>query len=213
MTEQEIIAQMDEVQRAHTVWQNANFKPQPYHRLLWGMVEEMGELFHSSLKSAQNIRKTPAQHLSDAIDALGDIGIYSIGFCTSLGIPYSEAVAPRAINLAALKLKGMEDTFFAEGDRESKHGLEETPRTIRRLKSVVISMGHLVSSTFDSIQERKLAFSDFIRSVDNLSRHVSGYGVWYHTFNTWESVVSKRDWVANPMTGGEHTHETVADII
>jgi NTP pyrophosphatase (non-canonical NTP hydrolase) len=47
-----------------------------------GLGEEVGELFHAHLKEEQNIRGESNAHQLEAKDAVGDIIIYLMHYCT-----------------------------------------------------------------------------------------------------------------------------------
>jgi len=74
-------------QLEHALWSHRNFpgsRKNPMHGFM-GMVEELGELSHALLKSAQGIRGSKAEHEAAAKDAVGDILIYMMDFCTKKG--------------------------------------------------------------------------------------------------------------------------------
>lgn len=58
---------------------------------LLGVVEEVGELTHHFLKKRQGIR-LDEDHDGEIEDAIGDITIYLMNFCSQLGIDYGETV-------------------------------------------------------------------------------------------------------------------------
>jgi NTP pyrophosphatase (non-canonical NTP hydrolase) len=60
--------------------------PNPGESIL-GIMEEVGELSHAYLKSAQNIRGDRTQHEEDAKDAVADITIYLLGVMNIYGLP------------------------------------------------------------------------------------------------------------------------------
>lgn len=85
---------LDLVQRECSVWQAKNFpasREKPVHPLL-GIVEEVGELAHSFLKCEQGIRGTPEQHEADQKDAVGDMLIFLMDFCTQKGWKVSDVL-------------------------------------------------------------------------------------------------------------------------
>jgi NTP pyrophosphatase (non-canonical NTP hydrolase) len=78
---------LDLVQRECAVWQAKNFpasREKPVHPLL-GVVEEVGELAHAFLKCEQGIRGTPEEHADAMQDAVGDMLIFLMDFCTQKG--------------------------------------------------------------------------------------------------------------------------------
>lgn len=72
------------LQQEHAVWQKRNFPNAEKWECLVGLQEEVGELAHSFLKKHQNIRNDE-YHDEKMMDAVGDIVIYLIGFCTHNG--------------------------------------------------------------------------------------------------------------------------------
>jgi NTP pyrophosphatase (non-canonical NTP hydrolase) len=73
-------------------WSRRNFpNNQPYHPLL-GLVEEVGELSHSFLKSEQGIRGTIEEHHAAKVDAVGDILVYLADFCSRNDIDMQDAI-------------------------------------------------------------------------------------------------------------------------
>lgn len=72
------------LQREQREWALENFGDAPAWQPLLGIVEEVGELAHAHLKQAQGIR-TEEDHEADAKDAIGDIIIYLVDYCTRRG--------------------------------------------------------------------------------------------------------------------------------
>lgn len=52
---------------------------------LFGIMEELGELAHAHLKSKQGIRGTPEELEIEAKDAVGDVLIFMLDYCTARG--------------------------------------------------------------------------------------------------------------------------------
>lgn len=81
------------LQKDQKEWGIKNFpenKGKPY-RMLLGVGEEMGELFHSHLKREQGIR-TDEDHETKIADAVGDIVIYLAAYCNEMGLDFSTCV-------------------------------------------------------------------------------------------------------------------------
>lgn len=72
-------------------WSDYNFGPQPPSKCFYGLVEELGELAHSSLKASQGIRVNE-DHEAKEKDAIGDIFIYLMGYCNSRNFDLAEIV-------------------------------------------------------------------------------------------------------------------------
>lgn len=79
------------VQEEHRVWQARNFGPPSTGDSLVGITEELGELSHAFLKNKQGIRLNE-NHEENMRDAVGDLLIYLISFCTSKGYDLEEVL-------------------------------------------------------------------------------------------------------------------------
>lgn len=73
-------------------WTKQNFPGQLPWQPLLGIQEELGELSHAFLKAAQNIRGTREEHHAAIVDAVGDLQIFLVNFCSHLGIDASDAL-------------------------------------------------------------------------------------------------------------------------
>lgn len=73
---------LNKLQPEIAAWRVKNFPESGMIHQFMGMVEEMGELSHAILKDQQGIRG--ATEL-EAKDAVGDVLIYMINFCSTLG--------------------------------------------------------------------------------------------------------------------------------
>lgn len=81
---------LQRIQREHRHWMNHNFPERDAYWLLLGVVEEVGELAHSHLKRIQGIRHTQQELDEMARDAVGDIAIFLIGYCSEMGWDFAE---------------------------------------------------------------------------------------------------------------------------
>lgn len=74
------------VQEEVGLWSRQNFGHQSADNPLFGLAEEVGELSHAHLKGEQGIRHTPDEikHLKQ--DALADIAIYLMDFCSRIDV-------------------------------------------------------------------------------------------------------------------------------
>jgi len=75
---------ISKIQKEHRIWQERNFGPPSTSESLIGITEELGELSHAFLKNKQGIRLNE-DHEANMEDAVGDLLIYLISFCTSKG--------------------------------------------------------------------------------------------------------------------------------
>jgi len=74
-----------EIQAEQAAWATRNFGPKNSTDDLLGVTEEMGELAHAHLKRSQGIRHDTAEYEAKAKDAIGDIVIYLMGYCSAEG--------------------------------------------------------------------------------------------------------------------------------
>lgn len=84
----------DELQEESNRWRRENFPDtagQSSLQLL-GVVEEVGELSHATLKAIQGIRGTANEHAAAKRDAVGDIIVYLAGYCSAEGISLQDCV-------------------------------------------------------------------------------------------------------------------------
>lgn len=63
-------------------WSTRNFGNVPSWQPLLGIGEELGELNHAHLKAVQGIRGTAEEHRAAQVDAVGDILIYLLDYCS-----------------------------------------------------------------------------------------------------------------------------------
>lgn len=80
-----------ELQREVAMWSYQNFPENTPEFALMGLVEEVGELNHARLKQLQGIRKDEDLYRKER-DAVGDIVIYLLDYCTRRGIDAQQAV-------------------------------------------------------------------------------------------------------------------------
>ncbi len=73
-------------------WSLHNFDDQPSYYPLLGAVEELGELCHAHLKSAQGIRGSNFEHKEAAKDAIGDVIIYLADYAAREGYNLQEII-------------------------------------------------------------------------------------------------------------------------
>jgi len=84
-------------------WRKRNFGEHilPYEQLL-GVVEEVGELAHAHLKNQQGIRGYNREKFeSEAQDAVGDILIFLMGYCSLYGWSMADILQVTAANVMA----------------------------------------------------------------------------------------------------------------
>lgn len=81
---------LDRIQEEHRIWSDYCFPEAPDYHSLIGATEELGELCHAWLKREQGIRGH--EHDAEARDAIGDVIIYLLHFCTSNGWKMSDII-------------------------------------------------------------------------------------------------------------------------
>lgn len=75
------------------VWTEHNFGVnREGHQPVLGVCEEAGELAHARLKLEQGIRGTKEEHLSDMMDAIGDIVVFLADVCNLHNFDLEEIV-------------------------------------------------------------------------------------------------------------------------
>lgn len=78
------------IQKQVHEWRKYNFPNSGDLHQFLGVVEEVGELSHAILKMAQGIRGD--KHEEEARDAVGDIMIYLMNFCSENGWDLEEII-------------------------------------------------------------------------------------------------------------------------
>ena len=81
--------------KVHT-WRERNFPDADDTQQLLGIAEECGELSHAHLKAMQRIRGSQAEHDAAARDAIGDLAIYMMGYCSYRGWDLMEIIQETA---------------------------------------------------------------------------------------------------------------------
>jgi len=82
---------LKQLQRESKIWSAHNFPIAESWMPLMGATEEIGELCHIHLKSAQGIRKVDnVKELK--MDAIGDVIIYLADYCNRSGLDLQESV-------------------------------------------------------------------------------------------------------------------------
>lgn len=77
---------LDEMQEQVAGWAEYNFgSPLKPDEQFLGLTEELGELAHARLKRLQGIRGTKEEHDAAERDAVGDIAVFLMNYCSSRG--------------------------------------------------------------------------------------------------------------------------------
>lgn len=83
---------LENMQQTVAAWQARNFGHPRGGDLLLGVMEELGELTHAQLKGMQNIRHTPGEIIAQKVDAVGDLMIYLMNYCTAEGLSLADCL-------------------------------------------------------------------------------------------------------------------------
>ena len=70
-----------QLQEEARLWQDHNFPDRTPTSILLGIAEELGELCRAQKKGDEGIRGTPAQHLANAKEEVGDLIISVAAYC------------------------------------------------------------------------------------------------------------------------------------
>ncbi len=82
---------LKKIQIQHSEWQAKNFGPFNINHMMLGIMEELGELAHHELKDQLGIRINE-DHIAKQKDAVGDIIIFMLGYCTSKGFDIEKII-------------------------------------------------------------------------------------------------------------------------
>lgn len=74
--------QLNEIQEQIDRWRGYNFPKATPDQQFMGMTEELGELAHAILKGQQGIRGYSPEDTAEIKDAIGDLMIYLLNFCS-----------------------------------------------------------------------------------------------------------------------------------
>ncbi len=88
-------------------WHYETFGDSPSWSYLLGLQEELGELSHAYLKRFQHIR-VDEDHSLAIKDAVGDIIIFLLGFCSSEGISLEDELETTWIKVKSRTLQNFE---------------------------------------------------------------------------------------------------------
>jgi hypothetical protein len=185
------------LQEEQRIWSTRNFgepETRPPLHPLYGLIEEVGEFAHSTLKAEQKIRGDASKHAADRKDAIGDMVIFLSDFLGLRGWKYADilpAVSPEAVQ-ATYKLQAEQDPVVS------------LSIAIGRLAAVVDPY----AMAFRAEEEGPLgveAVQDivrlFIRTLAGICTR-EGWSFQEVVETTW-TTVKKRDWTKDKTTGAE----------
>ena len=87
---------MEQLQIELHRWRQKNFPGVTATEQLLGMMEELGELTHSLVKQERKIRGEYSFHERQMQDAIADLVIYTMGFCSCRGWDFTKIVETTA---------------------------------------------------------------------------------------------------------------------
>lgn len=174
-------------------WQLRNFpavRANP-HWPLMGICEEAGELMHARLKMEQGIRGSPEEWAAKIKDALADISIFTMSACAvndwdaqrvATGWEILTPLGDNAERIAIFRLYGHAGRISETlAQLESGQDFQVAPNAPE---------GGIL-----------YGFTSLVMMRVNALAELRGWDLGEITQETWERVVSKRDWQANPITG------------
>ena len=170
-------------------WGEANFgatTPENVSDPALGFLEEIGELTHAILKKKQGIRGTPEEHNAAARDALGDMGI----FLLHLWFRQTKLDPSIRMNTGALA------RYTGSPPDEDYPGA--TQDMLGRLAMGAAEL--LLVRTIHQVDfaERWARAYELALAVSHSAASKLGVDFWPQVRDTWERIVSKRNWIANP---------------
>lgn len=173
---------LKQLQEEHRPWALHNFGERPAGDPALGVAEELGELVHAHLKRLQGIRgfDDPAKYLTVATDAVGDVVIYLVDYCSRSGI--DAAVVDAAFSTDAALF--MEEHYAI--------GL------------AVQIAGQLVSLPEEAhLLGRQVGHVTAILQCLHQYAKPNGINVLEAAEHTWRRIIAKRDWRAEPERAAE----------
>jgi NTP pyrophosphatase (non-canonical NTP hydrolase) len=81
-----------ELQKQQRKWVKHNFPNRTAEEPAYGMVEEVGEMFHAILKQKQGIRGSFEEHEEAIKDSIGDLIIFTSDFCEAKRFDFQKIV-------------------------------------------------------------------------------------------------------------------------
>ena len=164
---------LQEIQIEQRAWSLKNFGEHPSWHPLMGIMEELGELAHAFLKREQGIRGTREEHDAAIKDAIGDVMIYLMDFCSCEGVVTTYVASnhdPREAHAALFALQHQLGSMTADQFADRSDSLGDRATTFVHTLARFCTTQNL----------------DLLTVVNE----------------TWDRV-SKRDWTKNKVDGGD----------
>lgn len=171
------------MQEHHLAWETGNFGPQPVWVPLNGVVEEVGELFRSYLKIFQGIRGDVAKHKADAKDAVGDILVFTVSYCTKMGLRMADIITQGDLG----------DSPVDEVWTPHQDGLFAVQKAAYRLVEA-----HITGLDLEEVKARVYGLITALSVFSN--NYLDGTEALDHLFLAWDEV-KRREWKVNPWNG------------
>lgn len=169
------------IQQDHAAWVIHNFG-MPDNENKWqplvGIIEEIGEFAHAYLKKFQGIRGTAEDHDIAMRDAVGDIAIYLMDFCTRVNLDYKEILFT---------------TWH------SRVGKEPMYKHVMELSAKASALRLLLGKDIHYTVNRNYIL-EFVRCLWETANRLDLI-LTEVVVSTWEGIVKKRDWKQNNSNG------------
>lgn len=172
------------MQEHHLAWETGNFGPQPIWVPLNGVVEEAGELFRSYLKIFQGIRGDVSKHKHDAKDAVGDILVFTLSYCTKMGLKMADILKERGPFSSA----PVDEVWTPHQD-----GLFAIQKAVYRLVEA-----HIEGLDIEEVKARVYGLMVALQVFSD--KFLDGTHALDHMFMAWDEV-KRREWKVNPWNG------------
>lgn len=172
------------MQEQHLAWETGNFGPQPIWVPLDGVVEETGELFRAYLKIFQGIRGDVSKHKHDAKDAVGDILVFTVSYCTKMGLTMADILKERGPFSSA----PVDEVWTPHQD-----GLFAIQKAAFRMVEA-----HIEGMGIEEVKARVYGLMVALQVFSD--KFLDGSNALDHLFMAWDEV-KKREWKVNPWNG------------
>lgn len=195
---------LKELQTQQLAWARHNFGQAPSYHLLLGMIEEVGELSHSLLKSIQNIRGSAEKHDLAGKDAVADVTIYMTQYCSERSLDLQEVLGVETFEAVQAIASTIESSQVQEN--------QKVPPTAKMIFFAIGAMAHIAE-----YESAPIGADSGYDSAGAISAILSVLGA-YCAFKGWSlqqiveevwTEVSKRDWKLYPKTGLPPVQEPV----
>ena len=197
-------------------WSKRNFPGNEMSSPLFGIYEEVGEFFHSTLKKRQGIRGTTAEHVAGQVDALCDACIYAMDYIGATDDEYGKPVylssvvssfasEHRALGPAVYNHKTPADPVVAKaGEEKDAFALALVASTIT--EGVRLMYDEQYNDADEALVSGLVGV--FVTSYVFCHRHL-GVDFVAELRDTWAKVKT-RDWRANPVSAHAVAEAAVA---